>query len=161
MTFGARVKNLYELDKKILQNNNNSTIIVNNNSLIYSTMSHRHRRHSHAYFYNSFVNELSENSIHSLNRRNYHFKNYFQPNSLSRYNFRETAQEFQVKIEDGMTGCFGKISIDGYFLSKTKQGLRMQNAAVGCDTSIMGPCLSVPCKNDGQCVPNRTHNSYK
>lgn len=80
---------------------------------------------------------------------------------MSPYHFRETAQELQIKIEDGMTGCFGKISIDGYDLSKTEQGLRMQNAAIGCDTSSMGPCLSVPCKNDGQCLPNRTHNSYR
>ncbi|KAI1706414.1 cadherin-4 [Ditylenchus destructor] len=60
----------------------------------------------------------------------------------------------------GIVGCFGRISIDGFDLSKTEQGLRMHNVAVGCDTSAMGPCLSVPCLNGGQCLPNRTHNSY-
>lgn len=134
-----------------------------NTQVTYSTMQsnlHRHRRHSRSHLYHAFVGE-SDDSIHHLNRRHYHFRNYFQPHSLSPYRFRETAQELQIKIENGMIGCFGKISIDGYDLSKTEQGLRMQNAAIGCDTSSMGPCLSVPCKNGGQCMPNRTHNSYK
>lgn len=74
---------------------------------------------------------------------------------------QQTAADLVEKIEDGMVGCFGRITVDGFDVSKTEQGLRLHNGAIGCDASSMGPCLSVPCQNDGQCVPNRSENSFR
>uniref|UniRef100_A0A915DAM3 Uncharacterized protein n=1 Tax=Ditylenchus dipsaci TaxID=166011 RepID=A0A915DAM3_9BILA len=74
---------------------------------------------------------------------------------------REMASELELRVEQGIIGCFGRISVDGFDLSKTEQGLRLHNVAIGCDTSSMGPCLNVPCKNGGQCLPNKTiENTY-
>lgn len=73
---------------------------------------------------------------------------------------REVASDLIPRVEQGMIGCFGKIALDGFDLSKTEQGLRLYNTRIGCDTSAMGPCLDVPCQNRGQCVPNKTSESY-
>uniref|UniRef100_A0AC34GCK8 Uncharacterized protein n=1 Tax=Panagrolaimus sp. ES5 TaxID=591445 RepID=A0AC34GCK8_9BILA len=66
---------------------------------------------------------------------------------------RQVATDLYTRVDSGMIGCFGKISFDGYDLSKTSQGMRLFNAKIGCDTSAMGPCLSSPCSNGAQCIP--------
>uniref|UniRef100_A0A7E4WCV1 Cadherin-related family member 2 n=1 Tax=Panagrellus redivivus TaxID=6233 RepID=A0A7E4WCV1_PANRE len=71
-------------------------------------------------------------------------------------NRRQSAADLYTKVENGMIGCLGKISFDGFELSKTAQGMRLYNAKIGCDTSSMGPCLNSPCSNSGQCLPSQT-----
>lgn len=73
---------------------------------------------------------------------------------------REIASNLIPTIEQGMIGCFGGIALDGFDLSKTDQGLRLYNTRIGCDTEAMGPCLSVPCQNHGQCLPNKSSDSF-
>ncbi|KAL3074151.1 hypothetical protein niasHS_014981 [Heterodera schachtii] len=65
-----------------------------------------------------------------------------------------TADDLRVQMADGMVGCIGRISMDGTELPKTGQGFRMFNAAIGCEERTLGPCLSAPCQNGGQCVPS-------
>jgi hypothetical protein len=72
---------------------------------------------------------------------------------LTKDSKRQVASDLYTRVDSGMIGCFGKISFDGYDLSKTSQGMRLYNAKIGCDTSAMGPCLSSPCSNGGQCIP--------
>ncbi|KAE9554056.1 hypothetical protein FO519_002752 [Halicephalobus sp. NKZ332] len=74
--------------------------------------------------------------------------------SLSTSSSREIASDLYTKVEEGMIGCLGRISFDGFDLSKTAQGMKLFNAKIGCDTTTMGPCLASPCANGGQCLPS-------
>lgn len=97
----------------------------------------------------------------SQNSSTYHTHRLRRHKPVNNPQNRESATELTEKIEDGIVGCFGRITVDGFDVSKTEQGLRLYNAAIGCDASSMGPCLSVPCQNGGQCVPNRTESTYR
>jgi len=90
-----------------------------------------------------------------------HFHSSHAAHAIRQHDHRESASDLQNIIEMGLVGCIGQIELDGYGLSKTEQGLVLYNAVVGCDASRMGPCLKIPCHHQGQCVPNRTANSYR
>uniref|UniRef100_A0A914HYR1 Uncharacterized protein n=1 Tax=Globodera rostochiensis TaxID=31243 RepID=A0A914HYR1_GLORO len=70
-----------------------------------------------------------------------------------------TADDLRVQLSDGMVGCVGHISMDGTALPKAGPGFRLFNAAIGCDERALGPCLSAPCQNGGQCIPSASFSS--
>ncbi|VDK86986.1 unnamed protein product, partial [Litomosoides sigmodontis] len=60
----------------------------------------------------------------------------------------------------GMVGCFGRISVDGYEIPKTKPGLYLYNTRSNCDAVFSEPCGTGPCENEGTCIPSgdKTYN---
>lgn len=76
------------------------------------------------------------------------------------HNHLQSAADVNYKIEKGTVGCIGRVGLDGFDLPKNEQGLHLHNARIGCDTQVMGPCLSAPCLNNGQCVPKTDDNTY-
>ncbi|OZC11535.1 hypothetical protein X798_01393 [Onchocerca flexuosa] len=71
-----------------------------------------------------------------------------------------TASDLKPVVTKGMVGCFGRISVDGYELPKTKQGLYLYNTRLNCDAIISAPCATSPCENEGTCIPSdeKTYN---
>uniref|UniRef100_A0A183V8N1 Cadherin EGF LAG seven-pass G-type receptor 2 n=1 Tax=Toxocara canis TaxID=6265 RepID=A0A183V8N1_TOXCA len=68
------------------------------------------------------------------------------------------ASDLRPLISKGMVGCFGRISVDGFDLPKTKQGLRLYNTRMDCDAVGRAPCSANPCGNEGTCFPTGEHS---
>uniref|UniRef100_A0A915BTY2 Cadherin domain-containing protein n=3 Tax=Parascaris TaxID=6254 RepID=A0A915BTY2_PARUN len=69
-----------------------------------------------------------------------------------------SASDLRPLISKGMVGCFGRISVDGFDLPKTKQGLRLYNTRMDCDAIGKAPCSANPCGNEGTCLPTGEHS---
>uniref|UniRef100_A0AAF5PQC7 Cadherin domain-containing protein n=2 Tax=Wuchereria bancrofti TaxID=6293 RepID=A0AAF5PQC7_WUCBA len=64
------------------------------------------------------------------------------------------ASDLKPVVTKGMIGCFGRISVDGYEVPKTKQSLYLYNTRLNCNTIVSAPCAASPCKNEGTCIPS-------
>ncbi|KAL4002923.1 Cadherin domain family protein [Acanthocheilonema viteae] len=71
-----------------------------------------------------------------------------------------SASTLRPVVTRGMVGCFGRISVDGYEIPKTKQSLYLYNTRLNCNAIVSAPCASGPCENEGTCVPSgdKTYN---
>ncbi|EJD75084.1 cadherin domain-containing protein [Loa loa] len=70
------------------------------------------------------------------------------------------ANDLKPVIAKGMVGCFGRISVDGYEVPKTKQSLYLYNTRLNCNAIVSAPCAVSPCENEGTCIPSgqKTYN---
>ncbi|MCP9259219.1 BMA-PRK-1 [Dirofilaria immitis] len=71
-----------------------------------------------------------------------------------------TASDLKPVVTRGMVGCFGRISVDGYEIPRTKQGLYLYNTRLNCDAIVSAPCATSPCENEGTCISSdeKTYN---
>ncbi|CAG9538889.1 unnamed protein product [Cercopithifilaria johnstoni] len=71
-----------------------------------------------------------------------------------------TASALKPVVTRGMVGCFGRISVDGYEMPKTKQGLYLYNTRLNCNAVVNTQCAAGPCENEGTCISSgdKTYN---
>lgn len=49
---------------------------------------------------------------------------------------------------------FRRISVDGFDIPKTKQGLHLYKTRMNCNAIGRTPCSTNPCGNEGTCIPS-------